>query len=313
MFVKWLITKPLSIQCPKIWDLDIHFRRRVSACVLVFEEKILFFLLFFSIDPEQLTIRNKHDNNHFWRWSKYWGETPVFKFEAWLSSARVWLGFTIGVFFLDSLFEYFYSQLKSYIGYIHQIKYNSGHTYGEQTHLLADKFPKFARSKTMGASTDDLPFELRPRDKYTIKHELPKSLSGNKLSERMVPGYTGYIPSRKFHFSDTYRAECDQCIDDFMTAKENKAAKSTSITRVVRSYDRHNAVAPNGEVKTFLDYYRDSNPNSVSVQCKTSYVFLTRSKIVFMVLIVFKRTKDLLLSPQCPATLVTRRKLCRPN
>jgi hypothetical protein len=158
-----------------------------------------------------------------------------------------------------------------------------------------------------------MPFELIPREKYVLSHQLPKSISGNKLSESMVPGYTGYIPSRKFHFSDTYRAECDQCIDDFMTAKETKAAKSGSINKIVRNYDRHNAIAPNTEVKSFLDYYRDSNPNNISIQCKLicSLKCVKDENMIRCFVIVFKRTNGYSLSHQCPAIQVIRQKWYR--
>ena len=82
----------------------------------------------------------------------------------------------------------------------------------------------------------------------------------------MVPGYTGYIPSRKFHYSDTYRSECDQCIDDFMSAKENKNAKTRSLISTVRGYESHKVIAPGGEIKYNLDHFRDHHPNDVYLQ-----------------------------------------------
>jgi hypothetical protein len=131
---------------------------------------------------------------------------------------------------------------------------------------LQQKFPGFNRSKSdMPIKGDDnsLPVELRPRAKFTLSHELPKPIGGNKLTESMVPGYTGYIPSRKFHFSDTYKTECDQCIDDFMSAKENKSKNSRSLIQTVRGYESHKSIAPEGEVKYNLDHYRDHHPNEI--------------------------------------------------
>jgi hypothetical protein len=162
------------------------------------------------------------------------------------------------------------SQVPGYGGYIHQFKYNQGHTYGEETKLLAQKYPEMSRSK----STDHinlnytLPEELKPRDKYTIKHELPKSISGNKLTESMIPGYTGYIPSRKFQFSDTYRRECDQCIDNYMSAREVKSSKTNTLVKDVHNTSSLRPIAPSNEVKAYTDHYRDLHPNKVYLQSK---------------------------------------------
>ena len=71
----------------------------------------------------------------------------------------------------------------SYRGYIHQLKYNNGHTYGDQTHLLANKFQGFNRAKSeINISQSAAPY---------IRNALPKTNGGNRLTERMVPGYTG--------------------------------------------------------------------------------------------------------------------------
>ena len=75
----------------------------------------------------------------------------------------------------------------SYRGYIHQFKYNSGHTYGEQTHILADKFSSLKKHhKSAYDLTSNSDLKLFP-----LKHDLPKATGGNKLTESMVPGYTG--------------------------------------------------------------------------------------------------------------------------
>lgn len=116
-----------------------------------------------------------------------------------------------------------------------------------------------------------MPVDLRPRAKYTLSHELPKPIGGNKLTESMVPGYTGYIPSRKFHFSDTYRAECDQCIDGFLGRRDHKSSSQNNLVGTVQGYERHRSIAPDGEIKHNLDHFRDSHPNEIYLQCKPTY------------------------------------------
>ena len=81
------------------------------------------------------------------------------------------------------LFENFEKLFSRYLGYIHQFKYNNGHTYGDQTHLLAHRFPGFNRAKSeVHLSQSAAPY---------IRNALPKSNGGNRLTEKMIPGYTG--------------------------------------------------------------------------------------------------------------------------
>ena len=81
------------------------------------------------------------------------------------------------------------SQVPGYLGYIHQLKYNNGHTYGDQTHLLSHKFPGFNRAKSeINLSQSAGPF---------MRNQLPKTNGGNRLTEQMVPGYTGKPNKRK--------------------------------------------------------------------------------------------------------------------
>lgn len=160
------------------------------------------------------------------------------------------------------------SQIPGYVGHIHQFKYHNGHTYGDQTHILATKSDDWRGVDKSGHKTpisDNVTFT--PVDKYTLRHPLPKTTGGNRLTESMVPGYTGYVPSRKFHFSDTYRAECDQSIDDFLTARADKQRKTDDlIEKHVKSYPRHTAIATEGEIKGVLDNFKD---NSVASSLQT--------------------------------------------
>ena len=174
------------------------------------------------------------------------------------------------------------SQIPGYVGHIHQYKYRNGHTYGDQTHILATKTDDWVGVDKSGHKTpisNNVTFT--PVDKYTLRHPLPKTTGGNRLTESMVPGYTGYVPSRKFHFSDTYRAECDQSIDDFLTARAEKQRKTDDlIEKHVKSYPRHTAIATEGEVKGVLDNFKD-NSFASSLQSKVlTVVFVALGRFV---------------------------------
>ncbi len=69
----------------------------------------------------------------------------------------------------------------------------------------------------------------------------------------------GYIPSRKFNFSNTYRKECDHCIDDLITNKNEKFKKESMIQEQVKNTPKHTAIATGAELKKEMDNFRDSS------------------------------------------------------
>lgn len=107
------------------------------------------------------------------------------------------------------------------------MKYNSGHTYGDLTHELRGKLER--NKTTLGFDDGTM---IKP---LQIRNQLPKSNGINRLTESMVPGYTGYVPSHKFKFSATYKNECDECIDKFIDGQREKSEKNESILSSVRS------------------------------------------------------------------------------
>lgn len=158
--------------------------------------------------------------------------------------------------------SYSSSSIFRYGGYIHQFKYNSGHTYGDQTHILAEKF---ASIKQRHKSAIDLPLvSSEPRN---FRTNLPQATTGNKLTETMVPGYTGtfnynffkilnfllgYIPSRKFQLSDTYKVECDSCIENFLLEKDSKLKKDNDLMSYVNSQPKYTPIADSQDLREKL-------------------------------------------------------------
>lgn len=156
------------------------------------------------------------------------------------------------------------SQVPGYGGYIHQFKFNNGHTYGDQTHLLR-------------RSVSDLSSFNYNTNNTEFKQNLPKSTGGNKLTESMISGYTGYIPSRKFQFSNNYREECDTCIDDFMTSRTEKIMKNNEITDLVSRAPKLTRINSQSDLKQQVDNFKDRN---ASFQILKS-LFLIFNKILF--------------------------------
>lgn len=91
-----------------------------------------------------------------------------------------------------------------YCGYSPQFHFQFGDTYGKTTHrLLTD--PKVAKSGNM-VLTDIVPKKICDVEKNTRvtdwQRQRKQSWGDHKLTDKMVPGYTGYIPKKEFHFGN---------------------------------------------------------------------------------------------------------------
>jgi hypothetical protein len=60
------------------------------------------------------------------------------------------------------------------------------------------------------------------------------------------------VPSRKFKFSDTYKNECDQCIDDFLDKRREKSNKIQDILKSVHTQPKFNAIASGSDLNNKL-------------------------------------------------------------
>ncbi|CAH1783393.1 unnamed protein product [Owenia fusiformis] len=141
------------------------------------------------------------------------------------------------------------THVPGYRGYCPQIKYRVGKTYGKDTHLLAQK--------TIHVQPQD-PIEPRPR--IANVNPLPSSTGDNKYTEQMVPGYTGYIPRMPFKFGNTYKEDCDWCIDQFSSTKNNHMDKTQSLKHTVKGFPKLQPISRDPAVRDNLRTYRDTHP-----------------------------------------------------
>jgi len=100
------------------------------------------------------------------------------------------------------------SEVPGYRGYIPQIKYRVGGTYGNDTSALNTDYGMKRSATIVGAGAPEV-----------VSRSLPVTDGDKKFTERMVPGYTGYVPRLMFRYGGTYKHDCDLSIDNFLTAR----------------------------------------------------------------------------------------------
>ncbi|GFT71569.1 uncharacterized protein NPIL_492531 [Nephila pilipes] len=102
--------------------------------------------------------------------------------------------------------------------------YQFGETFGVMTHNIMRSHP--VAGLRMGKVLDfsnELQEQLE-EDALTWKHEITSE--NNRLREKMVSGYTGYVPRKRFLYGKVYDEECKQAvalIEKLKLLKENNA------------------------------------------------------------------------------------------
>ncbi|KAK3087657.1 hypothetical protein FSP39_008834 [Pinctada imbricata] len=144
------------------------------------------------------------------------------------------------------------THVPGYRGYCPQIKYRVGKTYGTDTHELAQDTIHLQPASVLASAPEGL---------RTTKNVLPMATGDNKYTEKMIPGYTGYIPRMPFKFGNTYKEDCDFCIDEYMTNRKFNDTKTMDLKRQVAGYPRLTAISHDPEVRDKLNLYRDTHPN----------------------------------------------------
>ena len=72
--------------------------------------------------------------------------------------------------------------------------------------------------------------------------------------------FSGYIPRMPFKFGDTYKIDCDVCIDDHTTMLNKTFGNAQVLRNALKSYPRLREVNRDPAVRDHLNTYRDTHP-----------------------------------------------------
>lgn len=72
----------------------------------------------------------------------------------------------------------------------------------------------------------------------------------------------GYIPSRKFKFSNTYKVECDESIDNFLGERSKKIEKENTIMNFVKTQEKHVPICKPDEMRPILNNFANNELSS---------------------------------------------------
>lgn len=64
-----------------------------------------------------------------------------------------------------------------------------------------------------------------------------------------------------FKFGNTYKEDCDSCIDDYLTTRNFYDTKANDLKRQVASCPRLTPISQDPEVRDKLNLYRDTHPS----------------------------------------------------
>ncbi|XP_076139359.1 ciliary microtubule inner protein 2B [Alosa pseudoharengus] len=109
--------------------------------------------------------------------------------------------------------------IPGYAGYCPQLKFNLGKTYGQLTAELLTS-PDVPRSQRLVLNSGRLPraeAELGPRGE--IRSSWP---GGHRHMERMIPGYTGFVPKSQHYFARTYAETCREALAEFKHGQQGR-------------------------------------------------------------------------------------------
>ncbi|XP_052831698.1 protein FAM166B isoform X2 [Octopus bimaculoides] len=116
----------------------------------------------------------------------------------------------------------------SYKGYIPQLKYRFGDTYGKTTHKIAKEIEESQWNSCTERSRMDLtPFQAsNPGEMAQLKED-----TQDVVKSQLITGYTGYIPKLSFIYGDTYPKGSGISMNIFKTEQKEYRLKQSLLEK----------------------------------------------------------------------------------
>lgn len=152
--------------------------------------------------------------------------------------------------------------IPGYAGYCPQLKYHVGQSYGHLTAKLLSS-PEVSHSQRLVLHTGRFPStenDSGPRDKiWRGRRGVGRNL------EKMIPGYTGFVPMRQNYFSKTYAETCREALSQFNQEQERslRAASADllfSLNNSVPGFKPRRLNTPLTAISTDAAPYKSPNP-----------------------------------------------------
>lgn len=117
-----------------------------------------------------------------------------------------------------------------YCGYVPQYKYRIGNTYGKTTHKLFvdDTVPSSGSLVLTDIYKEGGDVALLGKKSSNVAGR-DASWGDQKYTDKMVPGYTGFIPKAQHYFGKRYAEGCLNSISDFQDDQKTQTSKQRSI------------------------------------------------------------------------------------
>ncbi|KAB5543792.1 hypothetical protein PHYPO_G00083700 [Pangasianodon hypophthalmus] len=115
--------------------------------------------------------------------------------------------------------------IPGYAGYCPQLKYHMGKPYSQLTAKLLTS-PEISRSPRLMLSSGWSP--STERDMRTREEIWRRGTGHGKTLQRMISGYTGFIPRSQNYFSKTYTETCREALSEFESDQKVRTRPATA-------------------------------------------------------------------------------------